>query len=146
MGSRYSFTSSQLQFVTGLLKFERRFSGLLVIAGTNYQLSKADLIRDPWTPPLRGQLVPSHIHVLAHAWVCCCFADFSCSLGACIHSSSLPVITPAPSDWTLPQATALRCFLKDPTAPVLPPSLMLEAIQGVAFDPEAPNDLEICLF
>jgi len=155
MGSRYSFTSSQLQFVTGLPKFERRFSGLLVIAGTNYQLSKADLIRDSRTPPLRGQLVPFpfHMHVVTRAWVLCRFTNLLCSPGACVYSSCLPVnhVNTLSLNFSLCCCLILGCFLGHPMLPVLPqpplpPSFMLEASQGAAFHPEPPNDLEICLF
>lgn len=79
-------------------------------------------------------------------WVCCCFTN-SCSQGARVHSSSLPVITPniLKLNFASSYCFTLCCFHGDPTAPVLLPSLMLQAIQGVAFDPEARNDLDICL-
>lgn len=154
MGSQYSFTSSQLQFVTGLPKFEWWFSGLLVIAGTNYQPSKADLIRSPWTT-LGGQLVPFsfYIHIFSCARFFHCSANFSYSPGAHVNSSFLAVAVWTPAIWTLAHATALHyaSSLGDPFAPVLSlsalaSSLMLDAIQGVAFDPEAANDPEIWLF
>lgn len=131
MGSRYSFTSSQLQFVTRLPKFERRFSGLLVIAGTNYQPSKADLIRGPRTT-LRGQLVPFffYIHIFSCAWFFCCFANFSYSPGAHANSSSLAVTMRTPSIWTLAHATASHyaASLGNPIAPVLPLSALVSSL------------------
>lgn len=151
MGSQYSFTSSQLQFVTGLPKFEWWFSGLLVIAGTNYQPSKADLIRSPRTT-LTGQLVPFsfYIHIFSCARFFCCFANFSYPPGAHVNSSFLAVAMRTPAIWTLAHATALHyaSSLGDPFAPVLSlsSSLMLDAVQGVAFDSEAVNDPEIWLF
>lgn len=117
MGSRYSFTSSQLQFVTGLPKFEQRFSGLLVIAGTNYQPSRADLIRDPRPPPLRGQLVPFpfHVHIGACDWVFCHFTNFfTLSRSSCLFpfppSSHTNTLSLSFASW---YCFTQHCFLGD---------------------------------